>query len=428
MKVKLLKAFKVGNEDLPAESIVEVDDETAQPMISAGYACDYTVEAAKQEQVSATKALAKAIAIEEKKIMSVNVIVKDEVKITTVSEARKYFRDQKDLAAKALITIGARTDEGLKRLAERDEFSAVVAKAMSEAGSGVGDALVVEAIAQIMGGVSAEAVATGDCRVFTLPESSGSMKVPVAKSDWLNGGNAPAVAAQDELPTLTASELAFGAIDVTPKNQSGVVSASIELCEDVPALQGEITRFIVMKEAVIEDGLAFTGAAAGSGTGFLGVLNAGSNYVATQSIGSAGNPTLAELQGFVAGMAPFWIKDAAWYVGNKVWANIKANTTSIVTAANIAKMLIDISADKPSLLGLPVKIVAGMPANKIVLANMRNYALVRKAGAQILFSNQALYLNNAYAWRLNCRVGGCVGAAAYTLADSSKVASFVVPA
>ena len=362
--------------------------------------------------------------------MSANIHVQDKSALLASKEA---FKEDQNIAAKGLIWIAAQQDKNVAEKAMKHAwFREVAAKVgNSEAGSGTGAELVVESISQIMGQVSLSSQFAKDCRVFNLPLESGSMKVPVITSDFVNIGTAPTLAINAEVPTLTPSNETFAAIDVTPRMQTGLVTASIELIEDVPALQGLITDYMVLKQTIAEDTLAMTGTDAGGAQGFLGVLAGGAGYVATQSVASPGNPTLAEAQGFVSKLAPFWLEGACWYMGTKVWANVKANS-AFVSAANINLQLIDINPKGDGVVGMflgyPVKLLVGMPQNKFVFANPRQFALVRKAGSTLLFSNQAYYTSNQYAWRFSVRVGGTVAAAAYALPDTNVVAAFVRPA
>ena len=435
MKLKLLKAYtpEGATEALPEGSIVDMADEACKSLIEDGTACEYTADEAKTEQDNAVKALKdqlvaqtaeletvkKSLATAEQKV---NMSIQIKKTADQVPDHIKEMRDDPYLVGRAFQFMAC------KALADAPQVQNIMARkavaGMAEATAVDGGDLVTEAISRIMGSVYAESEFLKECAQQTLPDQSNSMKVVYDASDWWNPSAAPLSGLAAEGDALTPTKLQFGAQDVYPRVPNILAVATAELLEDVAGLDGAITRIINMKLAKIIEGRAFLGTGANGAQGFQGLLDSSATaQMSVQSISNLAAPTLAEIQGFPAKIVPAWRKNAKWYMSNALWQVIKGSS-NFVSAANIGLQVIDLVNDK--LLGYPVEIVEALPASTpICFGDARQYALVNGRGGQVLlFSREAYFTTNQLAWRLTKRVGGCLAAAKYTLADSSTVAAF----
>lgn len=440
MKLKLKAACKPTEtaDELPEGSVVEMDEEAGKALITAGKACEFTPDEEKKEQEKAVKGLRDQIATQDAELKVVKKSLEDTEKKVNIMSARfvpptdtvpdsiKAMRDDPLLVGKAFQFIACKAiqasnpnDERLQRvLANKDVVG------MSEETAADGGDLVTEAISRIMGQVTVESAFLKDCNQLILPDQANSMKVVYDASDWWNPSAAPLSTIASEGSDLTPTKLQFGEVDVYPRVPNLLAVVTAELLEDVVGLEGQISRILPMKLAKILEGRAFLGTGASGAQGFQGILNSSAlTQVSLQPIANLAGPTLPELQGFISQIVPAWRKNSKWYMSNALWTVIKSSST-FVSAANIQLQVIDFINDK--LLGYPVEIVEALPAaTPICFGDARQYTLVNGRGGQIMmFSREAYFTTNQLAWRLTKRVGGCLAAARYTLADSSQVAAF----
>lgn len=438
MKVKLTKAHKPeGDEkELPEGSVLECDEEAGKALIKAEKAVAYDDKEAKDEQEKAVKGLrdqlatqskeleiakkSLALAEQEKNYMSIQ--IKDK-KIDNTPDHIKKLRDDEHLVGKAFQFMAAKALMGDSERV-RDLIAKKAIAGMSEGTAADGGDLVVEAISRIMGQIAVESEFVGACGQQTLPDQSNSMKVVYDASDWWNPSAAPIGTVATEGASLSPTKLQFGAIDVYPRVPNIMTVVTAELLEDVAGLDGAVTRMMNMKLPKIIEGMSFTGTGANGALGFAGILDSTSlAQVSVQSIASLAAPTVIELQGFIAKIVPAWRKNSKWYMSNALWQTLQGAST-LISAANIGLQLINL--EKQTLLGYPVVVIEALPASTpIVFGDARQYALVNGRGGQImLFSREAYFTSNQLAWRLTKRIGGCVAANKYVLADSSTVAAF----
>jgi len=440
MKLKLKAACKPTEtaDELPEGSIVEMDEEGGKALIAAGKACEFTPDEEKKEQEKAVKGLRDQIAAQDKEIQIVKKsLATAEQKVADMSarfvpptdvvpDSIKAMRDDPLLVGKAFQYIACKSiqaanpsDERLQRVLATKAIAG-----MSEGTAADGGDLVTEAISRIMGQVNAESAFLKDCSQLTLSDQANSMKVVYDASDWWNPSAAPLSTIATEGADLTPSKLQFGEVDVYPRVPNLLAVVTAELLEDVAGLEGQISRILPMKLAKILEGRAFLGTGASGAQGFQGILHSSAlTQVSLQAIANLAAPTLAEIQGFPAQIVPAWRKNCKWYMSNALWQVIKGSST-FVSAANIQLQIIDLVNEK--LLGYPVEIVEALPAaTPIAFGDARQYTLVNGRGGQIMmFSREAYFTTNQLAWRLTKRVGGCLAAAKYSLADSSTVAAW----
>lgn len=416
MKLKILKACKfVGMEDeLPVDSIVEVDDEQAKEACACGNAEEYTEEVENKEINLAIK----QISTQETKIMSEQTKVEG-----VVSDNVKRLKDDPSVIGKAFRQMALDIPE--VRIAAEQKYGTKAVAGMGESISGSGTELVVEGISQILGKVTAESEFLSGVRQVTMGDQQGSYRLLFETSDWWNASTAPTGETTAEGTALTPTKLTLGGVDVYPRMNSILLASTMELLEDVDGLTGEITRIATMKMPKILEGLAlYGGTGAGGATGFAGILDASSaSQVSVQTLASLAAPTVAEMQGFIAKIVPALRKNSKWIMSNAFWQGLQGNA-AFVSAANINQMLINY--EKQTLLGYPVMVVECMPASApVIFGDPSQYCLVNaRSGQQLIFSRELYFASNQLAWRLTRRVGGGIAHAKYTLADNSTVAAF----
>lgn len=438
MKLKLVKSHKTAETELPIDSIIDMDDIGAKAMIDNGTAVAFSDAMASEEKQIAVKTITEDIAQK-----AINVQNRRNQMEMNVQDYRKMMVDDEHLIGRAfqLGTLRELGHEGVQRLENklgrkmymdtqsRAHFEVLMGTktvaGMSEGTPADGGDIVTEGITKLMGLIYASSAFCDEANKLMMGDQQNAQRVVFEASDWFTAGTAPVATIATEGAALTPSKLQLGAVDVYPRVPNVLLATSAELLEDVVGLEGEIVRMAKMKLGKVIEGLSFFGTGANGSQGFAGINDASASaQVGTQTIASIATPTLAELQGFPNKTIPALRDGSAWYLSNAMWT-ILQGSSALVSAANIGLQLIDLK--KKELLGYPVRIVETIPASApIFFGNASAYTFVHGRGGEVmLFSREAYFLSNQLAWRLTKRIGGCVAAAKYTLADSSVVAPFV---
>ena len=418
MKLKVIIPCKfIGMErNLAKDEIIEVDEIQGKKALEDKSCIEFTEEIAKKD-----------INVIVKKELNMSIQDKVEVdgKTVEITDNRKRLQDDKNVIGKAFQAI-ALQDPALKASIEQ-KFGTKAVVGMGESIAASGTELITEGISQIMGKVMVESEFLKEARQVTMNDMQGSYRLVYETSDWWNPSTAPLSTETVEGAALTPTALTIGGVDVYPRYNNILLTATMELIDDVGELTGEITRVATMKMPKILEGLAFVNGTGSSGaTGFNGILDGSSAaQVSSQTIASLVAPTVKEMQGFIAKIIPAFRKNSKWYMSNTFWQGLQGNA-NFVSAANINESLINI--EKQTLLGYPVRVLECLPSlEPVVFGDAGQYTFVNaRSGTQLIFSRELYFASNQLAWRLGKRVGGGIQCAKYTLSDASTVAAFCV--
>ena len=307
-------------------------------------------------------------------------------------------------------------DLGRKCLSQSD-MSGIVTKSItgnSETGSAAdGGAVVYTGLADLAPLLLQGSVVYSKCRKIPISPKANAMKVPFSANDWYIASNAPVVSSTiAEGIAGSDTKMVFGARTLTLGKAVVPVAITEELLEDNASVDAFVRAEMVGKLGAILDGNVIKNTANGL-TAILG----DTGYCATATV--SGTTTLTEMVAFQSKVHPSLKPE--WYMSITMWNKIVGTFT---TAANIEKMLIDVS--NKVFLGKPVNVMPQLGATDIVYADFSQYTVVESTlGQKMAVSVDARFLYGEICFRLTARQAGAITLPTRATADSLTVSGFV---
>lgn len=220
----------------------------------------------------------------------------------------------------------------------------------------------------------------------------------------------------------TAAKLAFGKASITLESDATYVPSTNQLIEDVANLGSIVNMYARLGlDRNRDDGII-----AGTGTGFVGLLDSAAllkvvTRATTVTIGAA------DVAGMLAGLAPGSLATACWLVSPTAYAKILQLTNTATGFQN------DYSQSPAgTLYGRPIFINESCKSvgtsGDIILVDLTKYAFAdHTGGVKVAYSEHIRFDYNESVWRFEQRVGGApLWSSVITTAGGDTVSPCVV--
>lgn len=310
MKLKLIKEYQVGEQTLPVDSVIEIEDQaTAQALIADGTATEYTEQVAVVEETEAIKAEAKSLKVD-----------KQEVENKEVKNMNMFGKSVKDAI----------------------ESKAVTSYASTEATQPLG----IVGFASGIAGLTRKMPIKGNLNIVksaTMADSNGYPVIDIV-------GEATAA-------DTTAPLAQYAAI---PAKWFATVAVPNEYIDDVPMMEAFVTEELTKKANLVMDNSIINGTFS-SNYGLKGVTVSADTVEV--EVADLDLPTVTELHQMVDSILPELQANAKWVIRPAVWSALKG---ALLDVDNVNNQLISDGATK-TLLGYPVIVSVVAPSDHTVI-------------------------------------------------------------
>jgi len=399
MKIKLLMDIKQGELNLIKESILDVDDKSAQDMIEKKEAIVYVEEVEQKE-----------IKQEVEKIMTKELEVKDGVEIKVVKDA-PLWKGMGDFLGAVIKAGRGNVDERLTKSTGQNETTAADG----------GYTVTTDLAKFITQQASMASVIETKCSHLEIGPNYTGIKIPqlnetTRSNTTLYGG--VRVYSPSEGVAKTAFKQAYTQKDIQLKKICAVNYLTDELLQDNTALEGFIRMNVGKAFAWAKDNEILNGT--------LSAATAIKNNAATAEQTFAGDhPTAAEL-------ATMFVRNlnrgrAEWFMSGDQYGELLAlNSTGVLPLIQPNYN----ASPAGTLFGRPINIIeqAGTATDEtaFMFLDLTDYLVIGKGGIQEATSIHVKFLEDETCFRWTTRFGGApLMASTITLPDGVVYSSFI---
>lgn len=391
MKVKLIKEFNAGTDEvpeiLPVDSVIEVDVETGNQLIADEFAIEYTEEEVKSEEEL----------LKDKELLEVEEEVK-RLKLELKGTKKIVLEDKKmnvfGKSIKAAIETKATGMTGASVLAGTDATD-------------------------VLGVIAADSIIFGKARKMPI---SGNLNVIYSKGATSDGDLTdptilPMIGVVGE-GTAGATTVPIGQYQAIPGKWFATVAITQEMLEDVPSLEAFVIQELRTELGIAIDNSALNGTFTNS-IGLKGVV--GDTNALSSNFADEDAPTLSELTAMTAKINPMLHGVSEWYINPTTWGNLEG---TLLTANNIANQLIKTGKEK-ELLGFPVNISFAVPS--LVFGDFGQYMIGVRKEIEITRDDSVLFNTDEAMIKIRIRLAGGLAAGVRSY-EGSDYASIVYAA
>ena len=403
MLIKLLKEMKKDDVVLAKDSIIEMDEKTANEYITAKDAELYTEEVKKVEEKEVEVKVQETVK-KEKKVMSEIEVTRNEPKYKSLGHAIKALVDGSE---KELSILDTKAVTGLNETTAAD-----------------GGNLINHEMTKLYDYAFAGAIIAPKCQKWTIGSNSNGVKIPyLDNSGAMDSTSTPRGYWLAEGAQKTATKITFGQHDLTMKKLVYYVPLTDEIIQDVSYLTSYVTNQVRGQLARMVDYAILNLSTATSG--MIGIFDAaGANFL-TAPVAHAATYTPAIIHDLVSGILPELRGNCEFYMSNDAWANIMGVLGVGATVSTLP--LVNIS--EQTILGYPVNVVPTMAqfgeTGDILFGDFGSgYVLADKGDVKIDTDSSIRFDYDETVLRLVYRVCGAPVIREQTIIDTTTVAAF----